>query len=259
MLQPRKGRTAVNAHPRTPSQTLPTAAEEVLCHHSESFYSCPGGEIGRRTGLKIPGPERDVPVRFRSRAPLKSNCAKHFIIAGDLSMSCFLRNSSGIMAEIMAVLRWGLSLPETQPLTDRLQCGANVPPAFGLQLQTLRIRLDELHLVDQGLTVDQVLLFTRRLRLQHRRSHVAAMTAYRVRRHVEPVRDAVQHVAAQELAVDVDELRVRADRAGAGHAVRLRREPLGRAHLKTYSGTGSRAQPRKRAQYSRGQRPRCWP
>src|SRR5438874_6786307 len=56
---------------------------------------------------------------------------------------------------------------------------------------------------------------------------------------------AVQHVAAQELAVDVDELRVRADRAGAGHAVRLQREPLGRAHLKTYSGTGSRAQPRK--------------
>jgi hypothetical protein len=38
-----------------------------------------------------------------------------------------------------------------------------------------------------------------------------------VRRHVEPVRDAVQHVAAQELAVDVDELRVRTDRAGAGH------------------------------------------
>src|SRR5437870_12838413 len=69
MLQPRKGRTAVNAHPRTPSQTLPTAAEEVLCHHSESFYPCPGGETGRRTGLKIPGPERDVPVRFRSRAP----------------------------------------------------------------------------------------------------------------------------------------------------------------------------------------------
>jgi len=47
------------------------------------------------------------------------------------------------------------------------------------------------------------------------------MTANRVRRDVEPVRDAVQHVAAQELAVDVDELRVRADRAGAGHAVRL--------------------------------------
>ena len=35
------------------------------------------------------------------------------------------------------------------------------------------------------------------------------------------MRDAAQHVAAQELAVDVDELRVRADRTGAGHAVRL--------------------------------------
>jgi len=30
------------------------------------------------------------------------------------------------------------------------------------------------------------------------------------------MRDAAQHVAAQELAVDVDELRVRADRAGVG-------------------------------------------
>ena len=29
----------------------------------------PGGETGRRTGLKIPGLERDVPVQFRSRAP----------------------------------------------------------------------------------------------------------------------------------------------------------------------------------------------
>ena len=56
-----------------------------------------------------------------------------------------------------------------------------------------------------------------RLGLQHRRFHVTAMTTHRVRRHMEPVRDAVQHVAAQELAVDVDELRVRADRAGAGH------------------------------------------
>ena len=28
-----------------------------------------GGEIGRRTGLKILGSERDVPVRFRSSAP----------------------------------------------------------------------------------------------------------------------------------------------------------------------------------------------
>src|SRR4051812_34969989 len=33
---------------------------------------CPGGETGRRTGLKIPGLERDVSVRFRSRAPCSS-------------------------------------------------------------------------------------------------------------------------------------------------------------------------------------------
>jgi len=58
------------------------------------------------------------------------------------------------------------------------------------------------------------------------------------------MRDAAQHVAAQELAVDVDELRVRADRAGAGHAVRLQESPV-QGSLKTYSGTGSRAQPRK--------------
>jgi hypothetical protein len=38
----------------------------------------PGGETGRRTGLKIPGPERDVPVRFRSRAPLNSSCSCDF-------------------------------------------------------------------------------------------------------------------------------------------------------------------------------------
>jgi hypothetical protein len=36
-------------------------------------------------------------------------------------------------------------------------------------------------------------------------------------RHVEAVRDAVQHVARQEVAVDVNELRVLADGAGAGH------------------------------------------
>src|SRR6266567_8795148 len=29
----------------------------------------PGGETGRRTGLKIPGSERSVSVQFRSRAP----------------------------------------------------------------------------------------------------------------------------------------------------------------------------------------------
>ena len=31
----------------------------------------PGGETGRRTGLKIPGSERSVPVQFRSRAPIR--------------------------------------------------------------------------------------------------------------------------------------------------------------------------------------------
>src|SRR5438477_3112101 len=50
------------------------------------------------------------------------------------------------------------------------------------------------------------------------------------------MRDAAQHVAAQELAVDVDELRVRTDRAGAGHAVRLQESP-GQGSWKTYSGT----------------------
>src|SRR5438445_462224 len=36
---------------------------------SVTYRQSPGGETGRRTGLKIPGPERDVSVRFRSRAP----------------------------------------------------------------------------------------------------------------------------------------------------------------------------------------------
>src|SRR4051812_19359846 len=35
-------------------------------------FTCPGGETGRRTGLKIPGPERGVPVQFRPRAPFKT-------------------------------------------------------------------------------------------------------------------------------------------------------------------------------------------
>ena len=42
----------------------------------------PGGETGRRTGLKIPGLERDVPVRFRSRAPSNSSHCCHFSRAG---------------------------------------------------------------------------------------------------------------------------------------------------------------------------------
>jgi hypothetical protein len=43
---------------------------QLTALHVELFNSLrPGGETGRRTGLKIPGPERDVPVQFRSRAP----------------------------------------------------------------------------------------------------------------------------------------------------------------------------------------------
>src|SRR5207248_5597012 len=37
-----------------------------MLHSSECR---PDGETGRRTGLKIPGPERGVTVRFRLRAP----------------------------------------------------------------------------------------------------------------------------------------------------------------------------------------------
>src|SRR5438477_6833437 len=68
------------------------------------------------------------------------------------------------------------------------------------------------------------------------------------------MRDAAQHVAAQELAVDVAELRVRADRAGAGHAVRLQEIP-GQGSLKTYSGTRQPGATAKRAQYRRGNAP----
>src|SRR5205807_4956471 len=39
--------------------------------------SCPGGETGRRTGLKIPGPERGVTVRFRPRAPVNFGRLRH--------------------------------------------------------------------------------------------------------------------------------------------------------------------------------------
>jgi hypothetical protein len=62
------------------------------------------------------------------------------------------------------------------------------------------------------------------------------MAAHGVRRHVEPVGDAVQHVAAQELAVDVDELRVRADRAGAGHLVRLQERRPAALQLRGIAG-----------------------
>jgi len=61
---------------------------------------------------------------------------------------------------------------------------------------------------------------------------------------VEPARDRVQHVAAQELTVDADELRVRADREGAGHAVRLSKRAHGQGSFEG-AGPGSPAQPRK--------------
>ena len=35
-----------------------------------TITECPGGEIGRRKGLKIPRSEISVPVRLRPRAPL---------------------------------------------------------------------------------------------------------------------------------------------------------------------------------------------
>ncbi len=37
-----------------------------------NYHPCRGGEIGRRTGLKILSSARGVPVRFRSSAPLKN-------------------------------------------------------------------------------------------------------------------------------------------------------------------------------------------
>ena len=55
-----------------------------------SFYirSCqpsfrPGGETGRHKGLKIPRGETPVPVRFRSRAPIKSNTYLRFYLPVD--------------------------------------------------------------------------------------------------------------------------------------------------------------------------------
>src|SRR5436309_8357856 len=57
----------------------------------------PGGETGRRTGLKIPGPERDVPVRFRSRAPCLVDVAS--VNAGSFGLwknghcACFVLSS----------------------------------------------------------------------------------------------------------------------------------------------------------------------
>jgi len=50
MLRARKANCAKCPRPHA-FQTLSTAAEEVLCHDSESFY-LPGGETGRPRNLK---------------------------------------------------------------------------------------------------------------------------------------------------------------------------------------------------------------
>ena len=42
----------LNAHARTPSQTLSTAAEEVLCHDSESFYPARVAKLADARDLK---------------------------------------------------------------------------------------------------------------------------------------------------------------------------------------------------------------
>ena len=42
----------LNAHARAPSQTLPTAAEEVLCHDSESFYPARVAKLADARDLK---------------------------------------------------------------------------------------------------------------------------------------------------------------------------------------------------------------
>src|SRR5213078_828101 len=65
------------------------------------------------------------------------------------------------------------------------------------------------------------------------------------------MRDAAQHVAAQELAVDVE----RASRASrscrCGPLSQLQERGPAALQLRSIAGPGSRAQPRKRAQYSR--------
>lgn len=40
------------------------------------LHPCPGGETGRRTGLKIRSPERDVRVQFPPRAPTTLGTSK---------------------------------------------------------------------------------------------------------------------------------------------------------------------------------------
>ena len=46
--------------------SIPTPASIFI---NTQFNTCPGGEIGRRKGLKIPRPATAVPVRVRQRAP----------------------------------------------------------------------------------------------------------------------------------------------------------------------------------------------
>ncbi|HYL14234.1 MAG TPA: hypothetical protein VEV41_14425 [Terriglobales bacterium] len=69
----------------------------------------------------------------------------------------------------------------------------------------------------QKRTDEQLRLLGGRLGLQHRRPHVAAVTAHRFRGDVETVGDGIQHVAAQKLAVDAEQPRVGADGADACH------------------------------------------
>ena len=62
------------ADPKLTPERLPTLNRK-RCQSANWLYNAqhrqrrPGGETGRRTGLKIPGPERDVAVRLRPRAP----------------------------------------------------------------------------------------------------------------------------------------------------------------------------------------------
>jgi hypothetical protein len=82
--------------------------------------TCPGGETGRRTGLKIPSLERDVPVRFRSRAPLTTlSCisalaaANLLPTAANLSLGDLRRGASEVFA------REGDPLPQSRLQTTQ--------------------------------------------------------------------------------------------------------------------------------------------
>jgi len=67
------------------------------------------------------------------------------------------------------------------------------------------------------------------------------------------MRDAAQHVAAQELAVDVDELRVR-DRTSAGHWANSKSAGPAALQLRSIAGPAAERNREKGPQYSRGQR-----